>query len=71
MSWGEKLYKSFAILSLIACILVPLKAFFSSPADYQANFELYKTWFNAATLIWFFTAPVWLIPALFRRESDR
>ena len=70
MSLGERIYKYLAIFSLFACVLIPFKAFFSSPADYPRNFELYRTWFNTATLIWFFTAPVWLIPQLFQRGPD-
>jgi len=60
----------FAILALLICIIDPLWVFLSKPEDYAANFERYKTIFNWATLLWFVSSPLWMVPELFQKEDN-
>ncbi len=61
----------FAILALIICIVAPLRVFLGMPTeDYDRNFEIYLTWFNWATLLWFISAPVWMVPEIFQKEQE-
>jgi len=72
MSLGYKVYRFLAILSLFICVAAPLRMFFGLPThNYQRDFEIYRSWLNGATLMWFLTAPVWLIPKLFHPKSEK
>ncbi len=59
-----------AVIALLICIWAPFRVFFGLPTDdYQRNFEIYLTWFNWATLLWFISAPIWMVPEIFRKEK--
>ena len=61
-----------AILAMVGCIVAPIRVFLGGPTqDYQQNFEIYRTWFNWATLIWFISAPLWIVPELFGLKKDQ
>lgn len=49
-----------AILSLLVCLLSGILAFMGA-----LEFEKYKMFFNLASLVWFLSAPFWLVPQLF------
>jgi|GEM_PF-3139405 len=49
-----------AILSLLVCLSSGILAFTQT-----IRFEQYKLILNLASLVWFLTAPFWLVPQLF------
>ena len=55
-----------SIISLFACILIPFLSFFN-----VVSFETYLRWFNIASLFWFLSAPIWLIPNLFKKTAEK
>lgn len=61
----------FAIIALLICIIAPLCVFMGDPANYEQNFATYKTVFGWNTLLWFISAPFWLVPEVFQKEEDQ
>ena len=60
-----------AILAIIICLAAPIRVLLGGPTeDYQSNFEIYMAWFNWATLLWFVSAPIWMVPEMFRRKRE-
>lgn len=57
-----------AIIALLVCLIAPLSVLFSDPANYEENFRDYLTMFNWATILWFISAPFWLVPEIFQKK---
>ena len=71
MSPARKVAAVVAVLALAICLVAPVRVFLGQPTDdYARNFAIYKTWFNWATLLWFVSAPVWMVPEIFRRRHE-
>lgn len=61
----RKIAAALAVLALLICIAAPVRLFLGEPTgDYDNDFEIFRSWFNAASLLWFLSAPFWLIPDL-------
>ncbi len=59
-----------AIVALLICVAAPLYVFLMGMENYEANFAGYKVWFNWATLLWFISAPFWMIPEFFQKQKE-
>ena len=53
------LWGAIALVSLVACFVLPLTVFFGSQAAYEANLKSYKTWLMVATLAYFVGGVMW------------
>jgi len=60
-----KLCQILALLALAVCISVPIVAYLG-----KFSFAQYLRWFNLASLLWFLTAPFWIVPRLFGKEWE-
>jgi hypothetical protein len=56
--------KILAILSLIAGLVFSVLVFTGT-----MTMDQYQTAFNVISLLWFLTAPLWLVPELFGKKS--
>lgn len=60
-----------ALLALAICVIAPLRVLLGSPSgDYAQDFEVFKQWFNGATILWFIAAPYWMAPDLFTKRTS-
>jgi hypothetical protein len=50
------LFSVIGIISLAVCVTTPILSFVG-----KISFDGYLLWFNIATLVWFITAPFWMI----------
>ena len=61
-----------ALGALAVCLAAPLRVLLGEPAGvYADDFNTYVGWFNGATIVWFVSAPLWLIPELLGRRGKR
>ncbi len=60
-----KLCQVLALVALVVCIAVPIAAYAG-----KFSFGEYVRWFNLASLVWFLTAPLWIVPRLFGKEWE-
>lgn len=61
-----------ATIAILICIASPLRVFFGSPTGvYEQDFATFKTIFNWATLLWFLSAPYWMVPELFSSKTKK
>ncbi len=64
-SLTRKIAASLAVLALLLCLAAPIRLFLGEPTgDHDTDFAIFRTWFNIASLLWFLSAPFWLIPDL-------
>ncbi|HOJ59636.1 MAG TPA: hypothetical protein PK878_05070 [bacterium] len=72
MTTGRIICAVIAILALLVCLGSSLRVFWGSPTgDYQQDFSIFKTWFTWGTVVWFLSAPYWLIPDFFKSDTGK
>jgi hypothetical protein len=54
-----------ALVALAVCVAVPIAAYVG-----KFSFAQYVRWFNLASLLWFLTAPLWIVPRLFGKKWE-
>jgi hypothetical protein len=60
-----KLCHLLALVALAVCAGVPIAAYMD-----KISFAQYLRWFNLASLLWFLTAPLWIVPGLFGKKWE-
>jgi len=53
-----------SVIALGICAVTPFLTFLS-----YISFETYLLWFNVASLFWILSAPLWMVPELFRLKK--
>ena len=67
----RKIAAILALCALAVCLIAPLRVFLGKPEGlYASDFETFLKWFNAATIVWFVCAPLWLVPEAFGRKGS-
>ena len=61
-----KVCQVLALLALAVCVSVPIVVCVG-----KLSFSEYLRWFNLASLLWFLTAPLWIVPRLFGKEWEK
>ena len=60
-----KLCQFLALAALVVCAGAPIAAYAG-----KISFAQYLRWFNFASLLWFLTAPLWIVPHLFGKKWE-
>lgn len=60
-----RLCQVLALVALAVCVVVPIMAYVG-----KISFAQYIRWFNIASLLWFLTSPLWIVPRLFGKEWE-